>query len=223
MFLLFLWLLLCFLVSFYASKKGHNAKVLFIVSLFLSPIVGFFITLFRGINREVLESNSIAKSDQNKCSHCADLDQDCADLIKGRNMTCMYCGEDIPKLEVKVELKTEVLEGTVEKVSVNKAEAKYEFNLKIFLLKIWLLCFFLMSIKFLYLFIIHPADGFRMGGFFFYSLGYTLLLYAVAGMFYLITSMILSFKYKVNEELCLGVFRYVCIYGSFLIFLVPGL
>lgn len=226
MFLLFFWLLLCFLVSFYASKKGHNAKVLFIVSLFLSPIVGFFITLFREINREALESKCITKSDKNKCSHCADLIQDCAELIKDRYIICKHCGQDVSTLNVKVEFKKQDLEEAVEKNSSNKTKAENKFNFKKFFFKIWILCLFLKFLKWVYslslMSSILAADAVRIfSSCIFGSLGHALLLYAIAAISYVITSKILSFMYKIDEELCLSIFRYVCIYGSFHVFLVP--
>lgn len=86
--IIILWIALCVVVSVYASRKGHNPAFIFFISIILSPLLGFLITLIRGAKREVIERKSIAKGDQKKCPYCAEL-------VKYEALVCKHCGAEI--------------------------------------------------------------------------------------------------------------------------------
>jgi RNA polymerase subunit RPABC4/transcription elongation factor Spt4 len=81
----------------FATGKGRSGFGFFLLSFFLSPLVGFIIALIVKENREVSETNKLLNGDLKKCPKCAEL-------IKSEAIVCRFCGnEDFP-IEKKVEI-----------------------------------------------------------------------------------------------------------------------
>jgi hypothetical protein len=85
-----LWLILCILVGVYASSKGRSGFGYFILSAFLSPLLGIIIVLILGPKADALEDKAISAGDVRKCPFCAEL-------IKTEALVCKHCGKDVPK------------------------------------------------------------------------------------------------------------------------------
>ena len=66
------WLVLCILAGFYASSKGRSGIGIFIVSLLLSPLIGFIIAL-------ILENKNLIP-----CIMCGEVNK------KGAQI-CRFC------------------------------------------------------------------------------------------------------------------------------------
>ena len=79
---LLVWLIfvvvLCLLVGKYASRRGLSATRYFLLSVLLSPVIGFLLVLV------------FAPSDPTrKCPHCAES-------VKRDAKVCRHCGRDLP-------------------------------------------------------------------------------------------------------------------------------
>jgi len=78
--MIFLWLLFAVLVGFYASGKGKSYYLYAVISLLLSPLIGFLIAVFSKDDEEKL----IKKGLKQKCENCGEL-------IRPEAKICRYC------------------------------------------------------------------------------------------------------------------------------------
>jgi hypothetical protein len=88
-----IWFLLAGLVGYAASKKGRSEIAYFLLSLLLSPLVGFLILLVAGDDEE----GTLQRGELKKCPYCAEL-------IKIEAIKCKHCGAD---LNSEIKLKAE--------------------------------------------------------------------------------------------------------------------
>lgn len=84
-----LWLLFALLVGMYASSKGHSGFGMFLVSVLLSPLIGFLIEAVRNPYAPAIEQAALATGGMKKCWACAEL-------VKAEAVKCRYCGEALP-------------------------------------------------------------------------------------------------------------------------------
>lgn len=87
-FLLF-WLVFCGIAAAIASNKGRSAVGFFVLSIFISPLLGILIALVSQPNTEAVESKKLSAGDARKCPFCAEL-------IKAEATVCRYCGREMP-------------------------------------------------------------------------------------------------------------------------------
>jgi ribosomal protein S27AE len=85
-FLIF-WLILCCIPAAIASKKGRNAFGWFVLSIFISPLLGGIIVVCLSPLRVVLEQRATS-TDMRKCPHCAEL-------VKREAKICRYCQREL--------------------------------------------------------------------------------------------------------------------------------
>ena len=76
---LVLWLILCFAVVVYAGRKGRSQVSFFVISLLLSPLVGFLLVAVGPSNPE--------RMGLKKCPACAEF-------VKDEAMKCRFCQHD---------------------------------------------------------------------------------------------------------------------------------
>jgi|SRR6267143_948284 hypothetical protein len=83
------WIVFSFLVGWFWQTKGLSFGVGLAWSLFLSPLVGFFIGILKEPDRKQQEAMQIAAGDARKCPFCAEM-------IKREATVCRFCGRDMP-------------------------------------------------------------------------------------------------------------------------------
>ena len=81
-----LWLLLSIVIGVVASSKGRSGIGYFLLSFFLSPLIGLIIVLVLGPKEQSLLKKGIVK----KCPFCAEL-------VKHEAIVCKFCGRTLTK------------------------------------------------------------------------------------------------------------------------------
>jgi len=78
------WLVLAILVGVYANGKGKSGFLYFILSVILSPLIGFVIAVVSGDN----ENELIKQGKKRKCPNCGEL-------IRTEAKICKFCNSKI--------------------------------------------------------------------------------------------------------------------------------
>ncbi|MDQ6765406.1 MAG: hypothetical protein M3Z22_04815 [Verrucomicrobiota bacterium] len=88
MILLALWLLPCLIAANIATKKGRSGGGFFLLSFFLSPLVGIIAALVVQPNVAGIESAQVRTGAARRCPCCAET-------IQREAKVCRYCGRDV--------------------------------------------------------------------------------------------------------------------------------
>lgn len=78
------WLIFAILVAVYANGKGKSGFLYFILSVILSPLIGFLIAVISGDNEDGLVEQGIKR----KCPNCGEL-------IRTEAKICKFCNSKI--------------------------------------------------------------------------------------------------------------------------------
>ena len=87
--LIFMWIVLSIFVSIYAKQKDQSAIAAFIISLVLSPLIGFLLTLLSKQDEKKIEEKMIKRGKAKKCPYCGEL-------VKPEALVCKHCGKEFP-------------------------------------------------------------------------------------------------------------------------------
>jgi hypothetical protein len=83
-FFVVVWILLCILAMRMAQRKGRRGATYFLVSYFLTPVVGLLMA--------AIAKPRLAARNQRRCPYCAKL-------VKGEAKGCRFCGKHLPEVE----------------------------------------------------------------------------------------------------------------------------
>ncbi|MFY9088934.1 zinc ribbon domain-containing protein [Arcobacter aquimarinus] len=89
MFWFIVWIFLSILVGIYANSKGRFGIGFFLVSIILSPLIGFLMALIAVPHEDNIMKNKNLK----KCPFCKEL-------VKEDAITCKYCHKDLNIKEI---------------------------------------------------------------------------------------------------------------------------
>lgn len=81
----FVWFIFALGCAIYASNKGRDGGRWFVISLLLSPLIGFILLL---ASKDISEQTALADGHVKKCPQCAEF-------IKPDAIKCKHCGASI--------------------------------------------------------------------------------------------------------------------------------
>jgi len=84
------WFILSILCGVYASGKGKSGFGYFLLSVLLSPLIGFIAALISKEDTAKIEKKEISKGGKRRCPFCAEL-------IKSEAIVCKHCSKEIGK------------------------------------------------------------------------------------------------------------------------------
>jgi len=90
------WIILSLLCGMFASNKGRSFFGYFLLSIVLSPLIGFIAVLISKEDTEKLEQKELVRGNKRKCPFCAEI-------VKVDAVVCKHCGKELEKLEEKEE------------------------------------------------------------------------------------------------------------------------
>jgi len=83
-----MWPLFSIIIGVWNNSKGNSFWVGFLISLFLSPIVGFIIVAILTPNKDNIEKRELSSGKLKKCPYCDELIRPDAEI-------CRFCQRNL--------------------------------------------------------------------------------------------------------------------------------
>ena len=82
------WLVLSLIAGVIASKKGRSGVGFFLLSVFLSPLIGIICAFIATPNQRRVDYRKVRTGTGKKCPHCAEI-------IKPDAKVCHFCKREL--------------------------------------------------------------------------------------------------------------------------------
>lgn len=85
---------LCLAVGYFAYKKGRSGIGFFIISIFLTPIIGLIVVLLVKPDQQTTDAMAIEDGTLRKCPYCAEI-------VKTEALICKHCHSELSPVGIK--------------------------------------------------------------------------------------------------------------------------